>query len=94
MSDQHTDEPRPPAADPAPWWAGTGPIGGVVLILLGLGAAAALFVTGHAAPDAYLNLYGAAKVVAVGLVVAGTGLLAKRRRTRGACGAARPDEEQ
>ncbi|MEW2219719.1 hypothetical protein AB0939_10490 [Streptomyces sp. NPDC006990] len=94
MSEQRTDDPRVPAADSVPWWAGTGPIGGVVLILLGLGAAAALVVTGHAAPDAYLNLYGAAKIVAVGLVVAGTGLLAKRRRTPATCDADRPDEAQ
>ncbi|MEU3191762.1 hypothetical protein ABZ686_14235 [Streptomyces sp. NPDC006992] len=94
MSDRHTDEPRIPAAESAPWWGGTGPVGGIVLILLGVGAAAALFLTGHAAPDTYPNLYGAAKVVAVGLVVAGTGLLAKRRRTRETCDAARPDEER
>ncbi|MFE9391853.1 hypothetical protein [Streptomyces sp. NPDC006784] len=94
MSEQHTDRPSIPAADSAPWWAGTGPVGGIVLILLGVGVAAVLFRTGHAAPDAYLNLYGAAKVVAVGLVVAGTGLLAERRRTRETCDAARPDEKQ
>ncbi|MFI8852479.1 hypothetical protein [Streptomyces sp. 891-h] len=54
-------------------------VGGLVLVLLGIGAAALLFL-GPWEPQEHLgSLYGAAKVVAVGLVVAGTTLLARRR---------------
>ncbi|MGP3975258.1 hypothetical protein ACTWQF_14825 [Streptomyces sp. 8N114] len=54
-------------------------VGGLVLTLLGIGAAAFLFL-GPWKPQDHLGiLHGAAKIVAIGLVVAGTTLMARRR---------------
>ncbi|MFE0760322.1 hypothetical protein ACFW4X_06330 [Streptomyces smyrnaeus] len=80
MTDEQSEQRHQQRADAAPWWAGTGPVGGVVLILLGVGAGLALFLGGFDSQDELTQLHGAAKVVAVGLVVAGTTLLARRRR--------------
>ncbi|RCG22154.1 hypothetical protein DTL70_16470 [Streptomyces diacarni] len=63
-----------------------GPVGGAVLIVLGSVGALFLFL-GPWQPDDHLGIaFGFAKVVAVGLVVAGTTLLSRRRGTDGADG--------
>ncbi|WP_245979411.1 hypothetical protein [Streptomyces diacarni] len=68
------------------WWSGMGPVGGAVLIVLGSVGALFLFL-GPWQPDDHLGIaFGFAKVVAVGLVVAGTTLLSRRRGTDGADG--------
>ncbi|MEU6392322.1 hypothetical protein [Streptomyces sp. NPDC046939] len=71
----------PPTAD-APWWAGLGPLGGVVLVAIGL-ALLLWLVWGSAAGDNWSQYYGAAKVLAIGSVVAGTTLLARGRERHG-----------
>ncbi|MER6851328.1 hypothetical protein AB0A81_37535 [Streptomyces flaveolus] len=66
------------AAD-APWWAGFGPAGGVALLVSGLGLLLWLVLgTGTAGSD-WSRSYGAGKILAIGCVVAGTALLARRR---------------
>ncbi|MBJ3810770.1 hypothetical protein JGB26_33875 [Streptomyces flavofungini] len=71
-----------------PWWAGFGPVGGVVLILLGVGGALFLFLGGFDVEGHLMMLHGAAKLVAVGLVVVGTTLLARSRGVGGGHGGA------
>ncbi|MEU4089180.1 hypothetical protein [Streptomyces aureus] len=61
-----------------PWsWGGLGPIGGSLLMLSGLGLLLWAFL-GRASSSPSL-IYQAAKVVAIGLVVTGTTLMARRR---------------
>lgn len=62
-----------------PWWAGFGAVGGVLLVVLGIGTAALVFLGAVEEPDDLPLLHGAAKVLSVGCVVAGTTLLARRR---------------
>lgn len=62
-----------------PWWAGFGAVGGVLLVVLGIGMAALVFLGAVEEPDDLPLLHGAAKVLSVGCVVAGTTLLARRR---------------
>ncbi|MFD5817925.1 hypothetical protein [Streptomyces sp. NPDC127038] len=62
----------------SPWsWGGLGPIGGFLLMLSGLGLLLWAFL-GRASASPSL-IYQAAKVVAIGLVVTGTTLMARRR---------------
>ncbi|MFJ9041834.1 hypothetical protein ACIRF8_35370 [Streptomyces sp. NPDC102406] len=63
----------------APWWAGLGPTGGVVLVAVGLALLLWLVWGGTSATDDWYQYYGAAKVIAIGCVIAGTTLLARRR---------------
>ncbi|WP_405988659.1 hypothetical protein [Streptomyces sp. NBC_00986] len=79
-SDDARSEDRPHPA--APWWWGLGPIGAVGLVVLGIAAAlwSFLHLPGTAENQA-TDYYRASKVVAIGLVVAGTALLG-RIRTR------------
>lgn len=62
-----------------PWWAGFGAVGGVLLVVLGIGTAALVFLGAVEEPEDLPLLHGAAKVLSVGCVVAGTTLLARRR---------------
>ncbi|KUL38838.1 hypothetical protein ADL22_16355 [Streptomyces sp. NRRL F-4489] len=83
MTDKQPAAPADPDRTPVghgPWWAGLGPIGGAALLVLGLGLAAYVFLWGGGSL-ADTRLYGAAKVVAIGLVVLGTTLLSRRRGT-------------
>lgn len=65
------------AAAPDTWWASLGPVGGSLLILSGLGLALWAFLDG---PGSHASLiYQAAKIAAIGLVVTGTTLVARRR---------------
>ncbi|MEV6507336.1 hypothetical protein [Streptomyces sp. NPDC051642] len=76
---ERSDDQSHPAA---PWWWGLGPIGAVGLVVLGIAAAlwSFLHLPGTAGNQA-VDYYRASRVVAIGLVVAGTALLG-RIRTR------------
>jgi hypothetical protein len=64
----------------APWWADLGTWGAVALIAFGGLAAAWLFFRLPGAPEEPVAGYAqAAKVVAIGLVIAGSTLLGRRR---------------
>ncbi|WP_016905822.1 hypothetical protein [Streptomyces xiaopingdaonensis] len=63
----------------SPWWAGFKPLGGVLLIVVGLGWVAWALLSG---PDSFMSAYGASKVVAIGCVVIGSALLPRRRGAR------------
>ncbi|MPY50566.1 hypothetical protein [Streptomyces acidicola] len=79
-ADQREEPGVEPAlgAPPEPWWAGLGGlVGGVLLIVSGLCLLLWGFLgrSGSSVP----LIYQAAKIVAVGLVVIGTTLVARRR---------------
>ncbi|MFB0619475.1 hypothetical protein [Streptomyces sp. Y20] len=70
-----------------PWsWGGLGPVGGVLLVLSGIGLLL-WGILGRTSAGPSL-IYQAAKVVAIGLVVTGTTLMARRRDS-----SRRPDAE-
>ncbi|MEU9125543.1 hypothetical protein AB0C96_37920 [Streptomyces sp. NPDC048506] len=84
---EQPDAPERVSYDASPWWAGLGPVGGAVLVLLGVVAGVLSFLglpEGHAVPTA---LYGAGKAVAIGLVIVGTALIGRLR------GAGAPDPD-
>lgn len=62
-----------------PWWTGLGLIGGLVLLVAGVGLLLWLVWGGSAVADDWSQYYGAAKVVAIGCVIAGTTLLTRLR---------------
>ncbi|MFJ8825330.1 hypothetical protein ACIREE_26565 [Streptomyces sp. NPDC102467] len=72
------DPETPPAADD-PWWGGLGLVGAVALVAIGAGLLLWLVWGGSDAADAWSQYYGAAKVLAIGCVIAGATLLARRR---------------
>ncbi|MFF0065754.1 hypothetical protein ACFYRC_30245 [Streptomyces sp. NPDC005279] len=66
--------------DTGPWWAELGTLGAVALIIFGGLAAAWVFLRLPGAPEnRATGYYQAAKVVAIGLVIAGSALLGRRR---------------
>ncbi|MFD5737838.1 hypothetical protein ACFWIY_34260 [Streptomyces sioyaensis] len=79
-----TDDPNPKSNrttyGDASWWADFGPAGGAILVLLGIGGSLFLFFGGFDSEGDLVALHWAARVVAIGLVVVGTTLLARRRR--------------
>ncbi|WP_405975931.1 hypothetical protein OG496_51400 [Streptomyces sp. NBC_00988] len=79
--DQERSDDRPHPE--SPWWWGLGPIGAVGLVVLGIAAVvwSFLHLPGTAENQA-TDYYRASRIVAIGLVVAGTALLG-RIRTRG-----------
>ncbi|MGW5866306.1 hypothetical protein ACWFRJ_29445 [Streptomyces sp. NPDC055239] len=65
---------------PGPWWEDLGAWGAVGLIVFGGLAAVWVFFRLPGTPDEMaMGYYQAAKVVAIGLVIAGTALLGRRR---------------
>ncbi|MBO8192758.1 hypothetical protein ITI46_13930 [Streptomyces oryzae] len=79
MTSERPDQPSQQPTGYGPWWSELNAVGGIVLILLGIGTAVFLFL-GPWKPQEHLGvLHGAAKIVAIGLVVAGTALMARRR---------------
>ncbi|MFE4016917.1 hypothetical protein ACFXPZ_05705 [Streptomyces sp. NPDC059101] len=80
MTDKQPEAQDPMPVGSDPWWAGLGPVGGGVLVVLGLGIGAVVFLRAPDWLDGLPHLYGAAKVLVIGLVVGGTALLARRRR--------------
>ncbi|GAA4100084.1 hypothetical protein GCM10022284_43490 [Streptomyces hundungensis] len=75
------DAATPPPGD-APWWAGLGLTGGIVLVAIGVGLLLWLVWGGRAATEDWHQYYGAAKVLAIGCVITGTTLLASRRERK------------
>lgn len=94
MTDKDVEQSDVRPHPQAPWWAGLRTPGAVTLIVLGAGAAALTFLAPAAGlswlpftPDEpAAGYYQAAKVVAIGLVILGTGLLGRRRRDASASG--------
>ncbi|MBG0852521.1 hypothetical protein I2W78_11905 [Streptomyces spinoverrucosus] len=82
MRSEHQDQKNETRAKDVPgdaWWAGLGPVGGVVLLLIGLGLLAWAFLDLPGSRGPHLP-YEGAKVLAIGAVVAGTTLLARRSK--------------
>ncbi|MEV0694021.1 hypothetical protein [Streptomyces sp. NPDC050388] len=74
---EHDDER---GHDLGPWWAGIGTWGAVALIVIGGLAAAWVFFRLPGTPgESATGYYQAAKIVAIGLVIAGSALLGRRR---------------
>lgn len=66
--------------DSAPWWWGLGPMGAIGLVVLGIAAALwSFFRLPGTADDRTVDYHGAARVIAIGLVVGGTLLLSRTR---------------
>ncbi len=80
MSDRERGEGAASAAPGgAPWWAGLRVAGGVVLAVIGAGLLVWLVLRGDSADEDWARYYGAGKVLAIGCVIAGTALVARRR---------------
>ncbi|MCO8303669.1 hypothetical protein [Streptomyces sp. RKCA744] len=79
--------------DSGPWWWGIGPLGAVGLIVSGIAVAlwSAFGLPGSSDTPA-LDLYGAGKVIAIGMVVGGTALLGNLRRRATRTGGAEEPE--
>jgi len=76
-----------------PWWAGTGSGGAVALIALGVLAAVWVFFRLPGVPqNPATGYYQAAKVAAIGLVIAGSALLGRRSRATAADDADGPND--
>lgn len=68
---------------PGPWWAGLGTWGAIGLVVFGVLWAVWVFLRLPGAPEnPATGYYQAAKVLAVGLVLAGSSLLSRRRSAR------------
>ncbi|MFF5014767.1 hypothetical protein [Streptomyces sp. NPDC001165] len=84
MADKDVEQTDERGCVPAPWWADLGTWGAVALIVFGGLAAAWVFLRLPGTPEEpVFGYYGAAKVIAIGLVAVG-GTLLSRRRTRAA----------
>lgn len=79
-NDEHD---RSDARPEAPWWWGIGPVGAVLLIVIGIAGTLWVFVWSDAMDDTTAG-YQTSKVVAIGLVLLGTAVLERfrSRRTR------------
>lgn len=83
MSDRERGQDIEPApAGGASWWAGLGLTGGVLLTVSGTGLLLWLILRGGTDDNDWSHYYGAGKILAIGCVVAGTTLLARRRGQR------------
>ncbi|NLU71892.1 hypothetical protein HCC61_04195 [Streptomyces sp. HNM0575] len=82
MTDKDVEETgeRIQAYAPEPWWADLGTWGAVALIVLGGLAAGWVFFRLPGTPEMpATGYYQSAKVIAIGLVIAGSALLGRRR---------------
>ncbi|MEW2272692.1 hypothetical protein GTY41_41355 [Streptomyces sp. SID685] len=87
MPDKGVERSDDQGHGPVPWWADLGVWGAVALIVLG--ALAALWVSFRlpgTPEEPATGYYGAARVIAIGLVIVGGGLLSRRRARSGAAG--------
>ncbi|NEY31272.1 hypothetical protein GTU99_03455 [Streptomyces sp. PRKS01-65] len=67
----------------APWWASPGPLGGALLVAAGTGLFLwTLLRSPRTGQEDAVTLYQAARLAAIGLVLAGTALAARRRAPR------------
>jgi hypothetical protein len=76
--EQGPDTETPASAD-GPWWAGLGLVGGAVLVAIGAGLLLWLVWGAGNDGDDWSRYYGPAKILAIGCVIGGTTLLARRR---------------
>lgn len=84
MTDKDADRTEGPVPGQGPWWTSLGTWGAVALIVTGILAAAWVFLRpSDTSQELAQGYYQAAKVVAIGLVIAGSALL-NRVRTRSA----------
>ncbi|OIK28429.1 hypothetical protein [Streptomyces malaysiense] len=85
MTDRGVEQSHDPGRGPVSWWADLGAWGAVALIVLG--ALAAVWVSFRlpgTPQEPAAGYYGAARVVAIGLVIVGSTLVSRRRaRSRG-----------
>ncbi len=80
MTDKDVVQTDERGYDPGPWWADLGAWGAVALIVFGGLAAAWVFFRLPGAPEELaMGYYRAARLVAIGLVIAGCALLGRRR---------------
>ncbi|MCZ0984547.1 hypothetical protein [Streptomyces diastatochromogenes] len=80
MADKDVEQTDERGHDPGPWWAGFGTWGAVALIAFGGLAAAWVFFRLPGTPEELASgYYQAARVIALGLVIAGGTLLSRRR---------------
>ncbi|WP_030670951.1 hypothetical protein [Streptomyces sp. NRRL B-1347] len=66
---------------PEPWWADLGTWGAVALMVFGGLAALVLFRLPGTPQELASGYHGAAKVIAIGVVIVGSTLLSRRTRT-------------
>ncbi|MEU6763937.1 hypothetical protein ABZ916_15610 [Streptomyces sp. NPDC046853] len=80
VTDQHAEPTDEPEYGPGPWWGDLGTWGAVGLIAFGGVAAAWVFLRLPGTPqNLAIGYYHAAKIIAIGLVIAGSALLGRRR---------------
>ncbi|MGW1915777.1 hypothetical protein ACWCQS_34925 [Streptomyces sp. NPDC002076] len=80
MADKDVEQTDERGYDPGPWWAGLGTWGALALIVFGGLAAAWVFFRLPGTPEESASgYYQAARVIAIGLVIAGGTLLSRRR---------------
>ncbi|MCZ4123484.1 hypothetical protein [Streptomyces sp. H39-S7] len=80
MTDKDVEQTDERGFGPGPWWADLGTWGAVGLIAFGVLAAAWVFLRLPGTPENLATgYYQAAKVLAIGLVLAGGSLLGRRR---------------
>ena len=80
MTDKDVERTYERGHDSGPWWADLGAWGAVALIVLGGLAAVWVFFRLPGSPEELAtSYYQAAKVVCIGLVIAGSALLGRRR---------------
>ncbi|TJZ59154.1 hypothetical protein FCH28_03325 [Streptomyces piniterrae] len=80
MADKDVEQTDERGYDPGPWWANLGTWGAVALIVSGGLAAAWVFPRLPGTPEELASsYYQAARVIAIGLVIAGGTLLSRRR---------------
>lgn len=80
MSDKDVEQTDERGYELGPWWMGLGTVGAVALIVFGgLVAAWVSFRLPGTPENLATGYYQAAKVAAVGLVIAGSALLGRRR---------------
>ncbi|MFF4038015.1 hypothetical protein [Streptomyces sp. NPDC001816] len=80
MADKDVEQTDERGYAPAPWWADLGTWGAVALIAFGGLVAAWVFFRLPGTPEEPASAYyGAAKVIAIGLVAVGGTLLGRRR---------------
>ncbi|GES31263.1 hypothetical protein AB0G60_13470 [Streptomyces angustmyceticus] len=87
MADKDVEQSDERGYGPGPWWGDLGTWGAVGLIVFGGLVAAWVFFRLPGTPDEPASgYYGAAKVIAIGLVVVGSTLLGRRRSRAAASG--------
>ncbi|MFG2888432.1 hypothetical protein [Streptomyces sp. NPDC048248] len=87
MTDKDVEQADERSLGYGPWWAALGTFGAVGLIAFGGIAAAWVFLRLPGTPENLASgYYGAAKAVAIGLVVAGSALLSRRHNRAAGAG--------